>query len=209
MDKLFKPIFILSLVFLILLASPSFGSRLEFSDVKEDSWFYEPVMSLSARGLIKGYPDGSFRPKDNISLGEFLKLIMTASNNRTYEKLDGRHWAYDVYLDAVTKAVIDSSNFRGTSEALNAPLTREDMAYILIGVSENILGEKKPLDKSKLPAIKDLAHAKDLTRESILLAYDRGLVNGKNGSFDPKGNLTRAEASTIIVRLLDKDKRIK
>ncbi len=209
MNKLFKPIFILSLAFLTLLASPSFGSRLEFSDVKEGQWFYEPVMSLSSRGLIKGYGDNTFRPNDKVSFGEFLKIIMTATNNRAYERLDGRHWAYDIYLDAVINAVIDSTNFRGTSEALNSPLTREDMAYILIGVSENILGEESPLKSGPGLDIKDLNEADDLKKESIIISYNKGLVNGKNGNFDPKGNLTRAEASTIILRLLNKDKRIK
>ena len=34
-------------------------------------------------------------------------------------------------------------------------------------------------------------------------AYQKGLLNGKGNGFDPKGNLTRAEAATAVINLLD------
>ena len=182
--------------------------KIKFSDVNKESWFYNPVINLVNLGYINGYKDGTFRPSDNITLGEFLKIIMTSTTNKKYKKIENKHWAYDIYLDAVVKAVIDSANFKGDAKSLNTPITREDMAYILIGVSENILGEKEvKYDKSKIK-IKDIDKATDIKVDSIYSAYEKGLINGKDGKFFPKENLTRAQAATIIIRLLNKEARL-
>lgn len=46
----------------------------KFSDLTEDSWFLKPVIYLSGEGgaikFINGYPDGTFRPDNNITLSE-------------------------------------------------------------------------------------------------------------------------------------------
>jgi hypothetical protein len=38
-----------------------------FNDVGEADWHYADVTKLSSLGILKGYPDGSFRPNDNIT----------------------------------------------------------------------------------------------------------------------------------------------
>ena len=139
MKKNFRKVSSLSLAILLASSRPSLGEGASFKDVARDAWFYEPVMSLVDLGHIRGYEDSSFRPQKEISLGEFLQLLMTATTGRTYGRIEGRHWAYDAYMDAVVKALIDSSNFGASSQSLDAPLSREDMAYILVGASENIL----------------------------------------------------------------------
>lgn len=42
-----------------------------FSDVPASKWYYKPIMSLVAAGLMKGYPDGTFRPDEYIKRGEY------------------------------------------------------------------------------------------------------------------------------------------
>ena len=36
---------------------------ISFSDVPEESWFYEDVMTLAESGVVSGYPDGTYRKK--------------------------------------------------------------------------------------------------------------------------------------------------
>lgn len=40
--------------------------------------FRQSINSLSKRGIISGYPDGSFRPQENINRAEFVKIIVGA-----------------------------------------------------------------------------------------------------------------------------------
>ncbi len=49
---------------------------LEFTDKYEiDRWFYDAIAGLVELGYIEGYDDGSFKPLDKITRGEFISLI--------------------------------------------------------------------------------------------------------------------------------------
>ena len=38
-----------------------------FTDLPADHWSYQYVSDLYRQGVIKGYPNGSFQPKKNVS----------------------------------------------------------------------------------------------------------------------------------------------
>ena len=50
-----------------------------YSDVTAESWFFAPVRELSYKGVMSGYPDGTFRPDQELTCGEALKLILLAA----------------------------------------------------------------------------------------------------------------------------------
>ncbi len=68
-----------------------------FSDVNPDDWFNTAVSTMSALGIINGYPDGTFGPYDPISRAEFAAIAArfdAAAADRTanFTDIDG-HWA--------------------------------------------------------------------------------------------------------------------
>ena len=84
-----------------------------YPDVFDDSWFYIAVSTLTNGGLIKGYPDGTFRPNQPITRAElatiisrfdsgFGKLEITAG----FEDVEG-HWSEEyVEFNATRKYVV-------------------------------------------------------------------------------------------------------
>ncbi len=197
---------------IILLLFPSFISannlKTSFSDVNRKNWYYNTVMELNEKGIISGYGDNTFRPNENITFGEFLKLAINSTTGKDFKSSDGEHWAVGVYKEAIFRGVIDSTNFRPTREVFDSPITREEMTYISIGVNENIQKESA-LNTSNIKLnIDDMNDISEKNKISVKQAFQKGLINGKNGSFQPKSNASRAEASTIIIRLLNKSKRI-
>ena len=48
---------------------------INFSDVKNGSWFYSAVARAVAAGYVKGYSDGSFKPNNNIARGQMAKIL--------------------------------------------------------------------------------------------------------------------------------------
>lgn len=46
-----------------------------FSDVPPESWSYESIMALHKAGILKGYGDGTFKPKQNMTREEIAILI--------------------------------------------------------------------------------------------------------------------------------------
>ncbi len=50
-----------------------------FHDVCPDAWFYSPVMDLLHAGVLSGYQDGTFRPYNGITRGQFAKVLVLAT----------------------------------------------------------------------------------------------------------------------------------
>ena len=51
-----------------------FGSESCFTDVHADAWYTKYVCFAKNRGIINGYPDGTFKPEQNINFVEALKI---------------------------------------------------------------------------------------------------------------------------------------
>lgn len=52
---------------------------INFSDVKNGSWFYSAVARAVAAGYVKGYSDGSFKPNNTITRAEAAVMIANAA----------------------------------------------------------------------------------------------------------------------------------
>lgn len=46
-----------------------------FKDIKKDEWYYSYVSTAYSMGYITGYPDGSFRPNDNITRADICTIV--------------------------------------------------------------------------------------------------------------------------------------
>ena len=53
-----------------------------FSDIGAE-WFAPFVCAGMANGIVGGYPDGTFRPEQNINVAEALKITLKAFNIET------------------------------------------------------------------------------------------------------------------------------
>jgi cysteine-rich repeat protein len=67
----------LKLFLLALLLFPSFAGA-EFDDVKGHRFEWQ-ILSFYSRGIVRGYPDGTFRPDQPINRAELLKILMVAA----------------------------------------------------------------------------------------------------------------------------------
>lgn len=74
-------IFTASLLAAILLPSVAQAAPMPFPDM-EWTWYRtrEAVDYLKNTGVIGGYPDGTFRPKDTINRAEFLKIVFAGKS---------------------------------------------------------------------------------------------------------------------------------
>jgi hypothetical protein len=63
-----------ALVALALALAPALAQQ-PFADVPQDHWAYNAVNTLAEKGLLEGYPDGSFKGKQNLTRYEFAQAI--------------------------------------------------------------------------------------------------------------------------------------
>ena len=64
--------------FLLLSRFPSVdevSNNGRFPDVLDSQWYTKYVVTAAAKGIINGYPDGFFRPADQVNTAEFLKML--------------------------------------------------------------------------------------------------------------------------------------
>lgn len=66
------PLFLLGLLAGIV---PTAFAVTVFTDVEESAWYAEAVQSLTEKGIIKGYEDGTFKPSDNVNRAELAVTL--------------------------------------------------------------------------------------------------------------------------------------
>lgn len=79
------------------------------------SWAAEAVNTLAAVGIVKGDPQGTFRPGDNISRAEIATMIVQSLNDRTEQEGksfsdlpdENSHWAYPFIQKASAIGIIN------------------------------------------------------------------------------------------------------
>ncbi len=160
----------------------------------------ERLISLKA---ISGYPDNTYKPDARISFSEFLKVAVSSVEKDIKPAPQGSHWASGIYQTAIEKGIIKSSEFAGTKERFDSTITREDMALILVRLNEISQGNGKVDTANTKGMIQDYNKIASNRTYFVEQAFQKNLLKGKGNGFDPKGYLTRAEAATAVINLLD------
>lgn len=174
----------------------------KFTDMKKH-WSRQYVGKLTGLEIISGLPDGTFKPDNPVQVDEFIKMAVRALGFKPGE--GAKYWA-QLYLDtALHQKLISTGEFKDYKH----PITREEAARIM--VKATLLNEAAPdtkMDNLVRSKILDYPKIKVENKRYVLQSYEIGLITGVNGKFLPSNTLTRAEASTIIIRNLDKTSRI-
>lgn len=95
-----------------------------FSDIPFGAWYEGYVCDAKGRGVIGGYPDGTFRPNASINFAEAAKIVSKAMDLSV--SMDSTVW-YKGYVDALAaKKAIPNSILR-----VNQYITRGEMAEMI------------------------------------------------------------------------------
>ncbi|KAA8787601.1 S-layer homology domain-containing protein [Paenibacillus amylolyticus] len=163
-------------------------------------WASKDILSAAKIGIINGYPDGRFKPDASITRAEFSALLVKAfalrSGSGTIELLDIQNsWARESIEILASNGVINGYS-DGTFHA-DYRITRAEMVAMISKIL--IVQNSAPGDAATFV---DVA-PKHWAKEIIETAAKSGLLEGKSQNrFEPDANLTRAEALTVIMRML-------
>ena len=111
-----------------------------FPDVPLTHWAVEYITKGSDGGIVKGYPDGTFRPKGNITRAEgvsviarFAKLGEPRLLELPFSDMPGRHWAIKEVSAAKEAGIL--KYLEGMQFEPNKQLTRAEVAEMLAKTS--------------------------------------------------------------------------
>lgn len=111
------------------------AKAVKFSDVGSRHWAANHIDQAAKLGVVKGYPDGSFKPKANITRAEGLAMIVRFAGieklvyNTEFSDVNKKHWAASTISGAKKAGLLKylkSKNFKP-----NKKLTRAETVEML------------------------------------------------------------------------------
>ena len=172
-----------------------------FSDVPDGAWYEEYVNLCASWGIIDGRTETTFCPEEELTRGEFIKLLCMIGELAPYTMDTSIHWSQPYWQVINDNGVLWGLNITCTAADLNAPITRYEMSVMINNLLSNVYTENPvQLDSPEL-RITDYSTISGVYQESVLQAYGKGILDGfEDGAFHGDETLTRAQAAAVVVR---------
>lgn len=194
----------------LLFSQLSFASdATEFSDLKDDFWAKESIDFLVEKNVISGYPDGSFRPNENITINEFVVMIIKSMGYQV-EATEGDDWVTPYIKKAKEIGLLREDQFLYHGLKFTSDIIRQEM--VRIAMDSISITEGLPYPSVINQYIKyDVSDSEQIHPDvfsQIVDAYKLGIVSGyPDGSFKPSKTVTRAEAASVLVGVMNSNVR--
>ncbi len=174
----------------------------KFKDVKAGEWYMDSVSKLVELGGIKGYEDGTFRPTGTITRAEYTSIVAGSLGLKPVEGVTG-HWSAGIMAAATQAGLVQAGEFADVTK----PITRNEMARMVVRA---VMYQKEavPTDYLDYAAlVADLASTGTF-KDDVTKVVAMGIISGyPDKTFQGARTLSRAEASAVVIRILDKDAR--
>lgn len=179
-------------------------SKAEFSDVSDVEWAIDGINYLCDIDVITGYSDGTFKPHNNVTRAEFIKMVVSAlpsyetTKENIFDDVSKDDWYYSYVVSAFSMGLV---NGNGTGFEPERQITRQEAVSILtrlvakLGITLNKIRDYEIFGDDK--------DIKEYAKQNVLDLYCAGIISGfEDGSFKPNGYTTRAQAAKMIYEVL-------
>ena len=178
------------------------GYKAIFKDVKVAHPYFNDIMELNALGVINGYEDKTFKPKDLIKRHHVAAMLVRAEAPNIPKKLTMEFTFKDVLdnhanftnIHLLAQGGIIDQNEAGFKP--NNMITRAQMAKMLVnafGLTYNTATEMR--------TFKDVEDS-SWYAEYVEILASHGITTGSNGYFNPNEPLQRQHFAAFLARTL-------
>jgi len=189
---------------------PSSGeeNNIQFNDIDSVPWAHESINTLAARGIIAGMGNGQFKPDDNVTRAQFVKMLVLAfelvDNDATADFTDVQQgeWYYPYIASAQKHEIVNG--FEDGSFGVDAAITRQDMAVMAFRAAQKYekISGKLNIELQELNFV-DKDQISGYAQASVGIMQQLNIINGVGGDrFAPMEHTTRAAAAKVIYGLL-------
>lgn len=186
-----------------------------YTDTK-DNWARDAIQAMSQAGYLSGYSDNTFKPSAQITreqaaaiYGKVLQHnlneqeladIVTKESATSYSDVEADRWS-----NSAIKLVSAASVMQGTSKTAFTPsktMNREEFVASAASLAKK-LNITTPVKTEKIRFKDEDSISLDYVADINYMA-ERGIVaSGTTENFNPKQPVTRAQAATILNRMLN------
>lgn len=186
------------------LSCPSAG----FTDVPgANNWAHAGIDYCVSNGLMYGVGGSRFAPQTATTRAQIVQILYSLSGSPSVSgAAPFTDLTQDWYKNAVRWAYQTGvvSGMSATTFAPNVPVTREQIAVILMGYAQKVLGVSRtwtPADLSRYPdASRVSAWAHNALADTVSLGLISGTLRGGQAYLDPQGSATREQVATILMQ---------
>ncbi|WP_071188371.1 S-layer homology domain-containing protein [Trichormus sp. NMC-1] len=180
-------------------------AQTSFSDVSSNYWGSQFIQQLSQRGVIAGFPDGTFRPEEPVTRAQFAAMINKAFNKSAqrpainFNDVPRNFWAYNAIRQAYTIGFL--SGYPGNQFRPNQAIPREQ---VLVSLANGLGYATTGNVETTLQYFNDASSISGYARSPIAAATDRRIVvNYPNVRFlNPTVTASRAQVAAFIYQAL-------
>lgn len=200
-----------------LVAAFTMNAVQAFPDVSDNYWAAPQIKLLSEQGVIVGYPDGTFKPDDNVTRAEFASMAIKALGQEhtkviqpvTFKDINTDYWAYDaiqkaLYFDLVS-APKDGELFRpddsvSRAESLSVAVNALTTEQISVQKAKEVLA-RRYTDTHTIPEwfLIPASKAEILGMVVIVPSADKAKMEAERPA-------TRAEVAAILFNMMEQAK---
>lgn len=181
-------------------------NKVNFSDVAEETWYYDAVSFIAARGITTGDRDGKFKPSSPLTRGQFIVMLMRAYGIASEEVpndnfSDAGNTYYTNYLAAAKRLGITKGR-GGNMFAPDAKISRQDMFTLLYRALLTIDKLPEEAGNEASANYKDWADISDYAKDAVSALIKSQIISGDNNCLYPKEISSRSQMAQVLYKLL-------
>lgn len=179
-----------------------------YKDVKSESMYLESIEALTARMVLKGYTDGTFKPEQSITRAEFAALlnrmlgILPSTNTLASKFADIKKgaWYEKDIIAAVSSGLI--LGYSPTSFKPNQTITHQEMIAMLVRAYDYV--STSPLTSTSV-TIPEGLNLPEWFKPTYQQAVQQGILLSESDAFtfNPTQTANRQESAYLLNRLIN------
>ncbi len=179
-----------------------------YTDIDKKYWASNAIMFLTKKGIIKGYPDNTFRPDETVTRAEFVTMLVKLLNMDSatdaalpYSDMKNNHWAYKNI-----KISNDAGLIKGYPDGTFKPENTVKKAEVM-SIASKISNINYDLSDKEVNAVLDPYFDKDYVPKWAVLSTAKAIKEKlvTNHAFSEfvlaNKNSTRSEVASMLYKV--------
>lgn len=177
----------------------------EFNDVSSNYWAANFINPLVQKGIIAGFPDGTFRPDAPVTRAQFAAMVQKALPKNqirsaiNFNDVPSNYWANNAINNAYSMGFL--SGYPGQIFRPEQNIPREQ---VLVSLANGLNYSPNQNADNTLNFFNDSNSISNFARSPVAAATERNLVVNRPSlqQLNPVRNATRAEVAAFIYQAL-------
>jgi len=213
MRKLSKNVFVcLVTIFFLYISIPKQAQAVRYSDVPTNHWAYYAIQYLSDRGIMTGYPDGTFKPNNPLRREETAVMLTrlfgiqgVSPETASFKDVSVKDWSFP-YVEVIKKTRVMADLLLDDTFKPDAYVTRIEFVAIQVRslamkyYADNI---HKDEIQDAISEFTDYAQIPNWAKGYLTVALRSKTIKGyPDSTFQPNRYLSRAEIAYLLYDML-------